>query len=428
MPSFSIDLAADRIVHPLTRAYFDEVARSYNNQCYRSSLVMLWTVVVCDLVYKLQALRDLYGDASAGTLLTEVEAKRVANPNSPDWEAYLLDEVAKRTKMLEASDHTQLQNLQKLRHLSAHPVLTTADILYRPTKETARAQIRLALEALLLKPPLFSKRIVDTLIKDIAQNKAVLISREKLKEYLEARYLPNMPTAIELELFRTLWKFCFKLNNADTQTNRNINVDTLAILYSRDPVAIRELIDQERPSFSLVGPDPEPLDALINFLADNEEIYGSLDPAAHILIGGRLAADINNRVKASFTAIDMAAHLVTLDAETANDLAEMNDKVWTRLFADAEMEGSLEAALGLAIKIYVESGDYDAADIRFARFIEPALPKFTAAKMQELLEGIEDNSQTYGRGRAALDHQQIENRANILTVATQPFVQFTNAL
>jgi hypothetical protein len=49
-----------------------------------------------------------------------------------------------------------------------------------------------------------------------------------------------MPRAIELELFRTLWKFCFKLNNAETQANRKINIETLAILYNRNAGAIRD--------------------------------------------------------------------------------------------------------------------------------------------------------------------------------------------
>ncbi len=86
MTGFSIDLAADRIVDPRTRTYFGEVSRSFSNECYRSSLVMLWTVVVCDLIYKLQTLRDLYGDASADKLLIDVETKRLANPTSPDWQ------------------------------------------------------------------------------------------------------------------------------------------------------------------------------------------------------------------------------------------------------------------------------------------------------------------------------------------------------
>jgi hypothetical protein len=421
MSGFSIDLAADRIVDLRTRAYFEEVARSFANECYRSSLVMLWTVVVCDIVYKLQTLRDMYGDASAGKLLNDVEAKRSSNPNSPDWEIFLLDEVAKRTKMLETSDHVQLQSLQRLRHLSAHPILTAADLLFRPTKDMARAQIRMALEALLLKPALFSKRIIDALVEDIAANKAVLISREKLKTYLEARYLPNMPHAIELELFRTLWTFCFRLKNVDTDLNRDINVEAIAIIYNRNAAAIREMLDNDQAYFSNVGPEADLLDILIDFLTDHSELYRSLNSAAQILIQGRADADINNYAKASFVAADMAAHLVALGGKTLSELAKMREDLWHKTLAEAEEEGLLEHALAIAVKVYGGSSSYDAADARFLRFVAPALPKFTALSMQALLEAINANPQTYGRGRATLDHARVQAEADRLQIDTTAF-------
>ena len=421
MSSFSIDLSADRIIDQRTRDYFTEVSRSYANDCYRSSLVMLWTVVVCDLVYKLQALRDLYGDASAGALLTDVEAKRVTNPTSPDWEVFLLDEVLKRTKMLEFSEHAQLRHLQQLRHLSAHPVLSGTDLLFRPTKEDARAQIRMALEALLMKPALFSKKIVDTLVTDIADNKAVLLSREKLKSYLEARYLPNMPLATERELFRALWKFCFKLNNTDTKANRQINLDTLSILYARNGVAMRTMIDADRLAFSNVGPDVEPLDALILFIADHPELYASLDGSAQVLVGGRLAANINNRARARYMAPDLAAHLAALHAEDTKDLATLTEPVWHSLLSDAEADGLIDEAVKIAVKVYGKSTSYDAADTRFSRFIEPVLSKLTVATLTELLTLCEANTQTYSRGRAAYDHPKIKAVAATLGVSLTPY-------
>jgi hypothetical protein len=421
MTGFSIDLSADRIIDQRTRDYFAEVSRSFSNECYRSSLVMLWTVVVCDLIYKLKTLRDLYGDASAGTLLTDVEAKRVTNPTSPDWEIFLLDEVLKRTKMLEVSEHAQLKHLQQLRHLSAHPVLSGTDLLFRPTKEDARAQIRMALEALLMKPALFSKKIVETLVTDIAENKLVLISREKLKSYLEARYLPNMPLATERELFRALWKFCFKLNNTDTKANRQINIDTLSILYARNGVAMRTMIDGDRPAFSNVGPDAEPLDALILFLADYPELYASLDGSAQVLVDGRLTADINNRVRARFASPNMAAHLAVLHAEKPDELASMAESVWQSLLKDAEAEGLADEAVRIAVKVYGKSETYDAADRRFSRFIEPVLSKLSAATLTDLLKLCEGNPQTYGRGRAAYDHPKIKDAAVALGVSLTPY-------
>ncbi|WP_426236525.1 hypothetical protein [Pararhizobium sp. DWP1-1-3] len=428
MTTFSIDLAADRIVDARTRSYFDEVSRSYANGCYRSSLVMLWTVVICDLVYKLQTLRDMYGDKGAGALLDEVEKKQTASPNNPDWENYLLDEVAKRTKMLEASDHVRLQHLQKLRHLSAHPVLTAGDLLFQPSKDDVRAQIRMALEALLLRPPLFSKKIIGALINDISVNRAYLISRDRLKSYVEARYLPNMPTAIERELFRTLWKFCFKLNNADAQTNRQVNLDMLAILYVRNSGEVRKTIDDDRAFFSNVGPDVQPLDSLIGFLNEHAALHASLNADAHVMIDARIEADINNRAKASFKSPTFADHLTELEAQESRVLAKLEEVVWKDLLQMAKSEGCLLFVQRIGIKVYVNSPGFDAADRRFACFIEPLLQDFVADNLEDLLGGIETNSQTYGRGRASYDHPKVKEVADTHGVSTARYVNFSRSL
>lgn len=272
-----------------------------------------------------------------------------------------------------------------------------------------------------MKPALFSKKIVETLVTDIAENKLVLISREKLKSYLEARYLPNMPLATERELFRALWKFCFKLNNADTKANRQINIDTLSILYARNGVAMRTMIDGDRPAFSNVGPDAEPLDALILFLADYPELYASLDGSAQVLVDGRLTADINNRVRALFTSPNMAAHLAVLHAEEPDELALMTEPVWQSLLIDAEAEGLTDEAVRIAVKVYGKSETYDAADRRFSRFIEPVLSKLSAATLTDLLTLCEGNSQTYGRGRATYDHPKLKAMAATLGVSLTPF-------
>ncbi len=428
MSIFSIDLAAEQITDHRTRDYFKEVSRSFSNECYRSSLVMLWTVVVCDLLYKLQSLRDLYQDTSAGKLLDDVEAKRATNPNSPDWEAYLLDEVASRTKMLETTDHVQLKNLQQLRHLSAHPVLTGTDLLFHPSKETTRAQIRMALEGVLLKPALFSKGIVSTFVEDIAVNQAVLILPNKLKTYLEARYFTNMPSPVEGELFRALWKFCFRTKNADTDANREINGAALGVIYNRNPIVLRAMIQSDHAYFSNVGSETELLDALIDFLADHGELYEVLNDGAKVLIDGQVNSTIDNRVKASFSAADLNTHLTSLLTESAEDLEKMKDSTWQNLLATAEDGGQIEQALALAIKIYGDSGSYDAADRRFTCFISPIMGKFTKPAAIELLGAIENNSQTYDRGRAAFDHPELKDAADALQIDTMAYPNFTKSL
>lgn len=425
MSTFSIDLAAERIIDKRSREYFEEVTRSFANNCYRSSLVMLWTVVVCDLVYKLQALRDMHGDKQAENLLRDVEAKQASNPTSPDWEIYLLDEVAKRTKFLETGEHIQLQGLQKLRHLSAHPVLTGTDLLFHPTKEAVRAHIRTALEAVLLKPPLFSKRIVMTLVEDIAVNKALLISRSTLKSYLEARYFQNMSSAVELELFRALWKFCFKLRNADTDAHRDINLAALAVIYERNPAAIRSAMDGDQGYFSDVGPDAELLIALVHFLAEYQAPFGSLNSAAQILIQGQTSADINLKLKASFLHRDFPAHLNALSAETPDAFDAVEEVNWKHLLDDSEGEGLLHTACEIGIRNYGRSASYDDADRRFGRLIAPLLGRIDATRMANLLNTIDNNSQTYERRRARADHREIASVAADLSVDVTAYKNFS---
>ncbi|MBB6426882.1 hypothetical protein [Sphingopyxis sp. JAI128] len=48
--------------------------------------------------------------------------------------------------------------------------------------------------------------------------------------------------------------------------------------------------------------------------------------------------------------------------------------------------------------------------------------------MAELLAAIEDNDQTYGRGRSTLDHRQISDVADALGVDTNAYKQFTKSL
>lgn len=69
--AFSIEMASEQIFNAKTKEYFSEVSRSYYNGNYRSAIVMLYSVVICDLVYKLQDLKELYQDSTAEAILHE---------------------------------------------------------------------------------------------------------------------------------------------------------------------------------------------------------------------------------------------------------------------------------------------------------------------------------------------------------------------
>ena len=170
MQEFSLEHVAEKIYFSKTKEYFEEVLSSYNNGNYRSSVVMLWSVVVCDILYKLQNLVDLHNDGQAKNILTSVQDIQNSNPKSSEWEMKLVEESWKKTNLIDNIEYTNLEFLQKQRHLSAHPVLTGNAELHSPNKEVVRALLRNSLEDVLIKPPFYTNKILDEILHDISNN------------------------------------------------------------------------------------------------------------------------------------------------------------------------------------------------------------------------------------------------------------------
>ena len=229
MQEFSLERISEQIHYGKTKDYFQEVLSSYNNGNYRSSVVMLWSVAICDIVYKLQNLIDLYDDAAAKEILQEVTTIQNEDYKSSEWEIKLLDEVHNKTYLLDSSEYEDLRYLQKQRHLSAHPVLNSERELHTPNKETVRSLLRNTLEGLLIKPPFYTQRIMKELLEDLAESADVLNDRKKVKKYIESRYLSRTTPSVEINIFRSLWKLVFKLDNDECEKNRKINLHALEV-------------------------------------------------------------------------------------------------------------------------------------------------------------------------------------------------------
>lgn len=66
-------LETDGIYFSKTKEYFKEVVSSYINGNYRSATVMLYSVAICDILFKLQELKDMYNDSVATRILQKIE-------------------------------------------------------------------------------------------------------------------------------------------------------------------------------------------------------------------------------------------------------------------------------------------------------------------------------------------------------------------
>jgi hypothetical protein len=416
METFSIEMAAEKIDDARTKAYFREVYSSYVNGNYRSATVMLWTVTICDLLYKLQNLRDMYGDQIAQTILDDIERLQKQNPNSPEWETELLKAVKERTELLDNAEYHSISTLKNYRHLSAHPVLGVADLLYSPNQDTVRSQIRNILEGVLLKPPILSKKIFFELITDLTSKKELLPDDESLKRYLDAKYLKNLKPAIENYIFRSLWKFAFSLSNQDADENREINARALRIIYNRRANEFKVAIRSEVGYYSNVNPG-EPLRCLVEFVSENPSLYEILSENARVLIKNITKDDLSLFAISTFLSDSVMEHLEQVmklvDEKDTFDYYELlSQSAWDKIFELCKENDKEFICVHIAIQSFIKSGSFAVADTSFTRFLTPCRELFNKENLLEILKGIEQNNQIFGRRKANIDHKNLKKKCD----------------
>lgn len=412
LDEYSIEQRATQIFDARTKEYFSEVLSCYAAGNYRSAVVMLWSVVVCDLLFKLQHLVDLYGDDKAKNILAEIGTLQEDNERSPVWETKLVESVAERTQLLDIAERENLLHLQRQRHLAAHPVVNANFQLHRPNRDTARALIRNALDSLLTKAPILSKQIIGDLVEDLAQASGILIDDRRLKAYLESKYYSRFNPEVEKAVFKSLWKFVFRLTDEACEKNRAINYSALRLLFERNPAQFGKQIEADRDYFSTIANGGAPVFYLIHFLSQKAPLYGLLEDHAKTAIQHAADNNVSSRCLAWFTAATLPEHAELLRAWiVGNEYPEIGRETWDGLREISDSPEWATTVVRLASAYYVASPSYDDADKRFNEAVRPLLPSFTLDDCIQLIRGIETNGQTWERRSAYKDHRELRARA-----------------
>lgn len=411
MLEFSLENISAKIHSGKTKYYFQEVLSSYHNGNYRSAVVMLWSVAVCDIVYKLEYLVDLYQDAVAKSILDELTTLQNQDSKSSSWELKLIDDTHEHTNLLDNSEYENLRYLQMQRHLSAHPILDSDRQLHTPNQETVRALIRNTLEDLLIKPPFYTKKIIDELLVNIAEAAPALNTKQTLTNYLESRYLSKLKPEAELSIYRSLWKLVFRLEDEDCIKNRFINWRTLEVIGKRKPESILNQIEGEKDYYSNVSSIPLTLDSLVIYLSQNHNIYDLLNEDAKIKIRQNVKTTNKSKIWGWFVKKNLEKHYQDILSLIENDikfnftkeelkvlLKTPDTKEWQHLFCR------------LLSSYYCASRGFDEADSRFQEAISPSLEFFDKEAIVFLIEQIEKNDQVYGRLRAKEEHKEIKKK------------------
>lgn len=411
LDEYSIEQRATQIFDTRSKEYFSEVLSCYAAGNYRSAVVMLWSVVVCDLLFKLQHLVDLYGDDKAKNILAEIGKLQEDNERSPVWETKLVESVAEQTQLIDIAERENLLHLQRQRHLAAHPVVNANFQLHRPNRDTARALIRNALDGLLMKAPILSKQVVGDLVEDLAQASGILIDDKKLKAYLESKYYSRFNPEVEKAVFKALWKFVFRLTDETCEKNRAINYSALRLLFERNPAQFRKQVEADSDYFSTIANGGDPVVCLIHFLSREASLYGLLADHAKTTIQHVADNDVTSRCLAWFTA-SLPEHADLLRVWiVGNEYPDIERETWDDLREISDSPEWVGTVVRLASAYYVASSNYDGADKRFNEAIRPLLPLFTLDDCIELIRGIEINGQTWERRGAYRDHRELRTRA-----------------
>jgi len=415
MQEFSLENKSEDIHYGKTKTYFKEVLSSYNNGNYRSSVVMLWSVAVCDIVFKLQSLIDLYSDASAKEILDELSKIQKSDPKSASWEVKLIDDVHEKTHLLNTSEYENLRYLQKQRHLSAHPVLNMERELHSPNKETVRSLLRNTLDELLTKPPFYTQHILKELLTDIEESSQILNSREKVKKYVESRYLNRTTEPVELNLFRSLWKIVFKLENNECNTNRLINLQVLEVIASKNRHLLIKTIQGDIDFYSNIATTGEPLQHLTFFLSTNSELYKVLSEDAKIKIEHCITSDDIGKTVGWFTKDSLLKHAEDIKEWINSDESPVFEPSQLDfLLAISDSEEWQEEFCIIVSCYYGSSGNYNQADSRFQAAIPKYIKYFNKHSIKCLAQQINDNGQCHDRSRARHDYTVIKEKIDEL--------------
>lgn len=418
---FSIDSLKNQIYSKETAKYFEEVYSSYISGNYRSAVVMLWSVVIYDVINKLQTLKDTYNDPHAINFLNQIAARQKSNSTSSDWELKLIKDVCENTDLIDFIEYKTLEYLQSQRHLSAHPVLKdNASNLYVPNKDTTRSLIRGALEIVFIKPPIYTDKILLSLLTDLEDTKSVFTDMAKLQRYVKGKYLERINAKTKTKLFETFWKFVMQKDNPDCNRNRIVNLRFLSILALDNLTEVEKSIIAKQGFYSTIKPNDMFMDPLIVFLARVPSVYPLLDEGLQMLIRNHIEEGNLELEIAGYFCRDSREehydHLETLImSQTWNEV--VSNRAWEALEQSSdskEMESRFTRALSMYYHQSATFGNANEAYNNISVFIE----HFDTEGFEYLLEGGEANSQTYGRKNAQIEYNELKE---IITNANSNF-------
>lgn len=428
MLGFNIETALENVKNKKTQTYLQEVIDCYNRGNFRSSVVMLYSVVITDLIYKLKDLDELYEDETAKQILEKIESKRKSNPTSSEWENILIEDIHKRMELLELKDYLSIKHLKDHRNLCAHPSIESNYELFTPNKEIVRSHLRNIMEGIFLKDALLSKNIFKHMTEDLARIKDTLLADDELgnvkglEKYLKIKYFDKFNKKVEESIFRSLWKITYISLDQKCEENRMVNHYTLKLLVKSNPSKFLDLVKSELTFYSNIPPtdqEKEKLEdddisvrfyMLSDFFEDNISFYVALDTVTKDIITLEFKKNFCLYFKSPYINESLEKHIEDVIEKISDEKLCYSDFMNLLKFAEQDFKEGL--VFDLVVEYYGESCSFDEADRRYVKSILPFLERFNEEHFTKLIEKINSNSQIRGRGNARETNTKIKEFAD----------------
>lgn len=402
----------EKINESKTKELFKDVYALYSQGQYRATIVMLWTVTVCDLVYKLQYLKDLYNDSTAIDILNKITDKQKRNPKNPEWEIFLIKELNERTQLITDIEKENLEYLQKQRNLCAHPIITQDNILFKPTKELTRSLIRIVLESILLKSPLLSKEYKDMILEDFESKKESFeLWDENADRYFENRYLKHLNINQILNLFRLLWKVVFITKDERAINNLEINANLLNYLFSKYTNECINFMEESIDYYTYDNSEKEISRQFEWFIIKYSGLYEILSEQTKSIFKAEqrnFARKIPLYFTTDYSLKEYMEKLTTKFKEREEEISGTEMFIpLIQLQSQAANQDEIDSYHDLCIDWYTDSRTFNEADLMFGLTIRHRYKTFDLEKFHKFIRQSSRNSQTYYRKRANDDHKLI---------------------
>lgn len=403
------------------RSYFSEVISCYENHNYRAAILVLYTVILYDLTYKLEELRDEYEDSNAKQLLEEVYKKINSSDDKSSWENFLLGKLHESTDFEIVDDNlwSTIQAVKLKRNLSAHSSFDKEQQIYQPTRELTLGFIKEIYETLLTKSAHFMSRGLERVFESFEQKKSHFNIRNFYEDskdnnyeynYFYNRFYSRMSMPLKKKFFKNVWTLTFEKNNEELENNF-LNLFVIIKVLEQDEALFKDFIEGKLKSDKIK--DIIDLDIPINKFILFLNFYPDYYQYLHSDVQGRIEKKfkgINHYLFLWYTKDSISEYIeMIMSDDNIKDLGGISsDQIKLFNFICKE-KGIIEVFNKFLLKIlekYVPDWlGFDDANRIMEKFILPYLNDFKEEDYFEYAQIRKLNNQIYGRDRDSEDNR-----------------------